>query len=79
VPIFFFLEIGTDLYAYKLNEENALNWLQQKVERLISNEAFKESLETSDQEEEAIKLEAAYTLANYLNIYWFKKLLTKLG
>lgn len=72
------IEIGSDLYVYKLNEEKALNWLAKKVERLISNSAFKETFETSEQDENTIKLEAAYTLANYLNMVWFKKLLNKL-
>lgn len=70
------LEIGSDLHAYKLNEKKALDWLEKKVERLMSNAAFKEGL---NEEDSALhKLEAVYTLANYLNKEWFKKLLERL-
>lgn len=64
---------------YKLNYEKTLDWLVKKVNQLISNEAFKKSFESTQQEAILIKLEAVYTLSNYLNKDWFNRLLTKLG
>ncbi|KAI8645680.1 ribonuclease H2, subunit B [Parasitella parasitica] len=71
-------EIASGLSVYKLNYEKALDWLVKKVNQLISNESFKTSFESTQQEALLIKLEAVYTLSNYLNKDWFSRLLTKL-
>ncbi|KAL0140318.1 ribonuclease H2, subunit B [Mucor lusitanicus] len=64
-------EIATDLFVYKLNHEKTLDWL-------VKSEAFKKSFESTNQEATLMKLEAVYTLSNYLNKDWFNRLLTKL-
>jgi hypothetical protein len=64
--------------VYKLNYEKTLDWLAKKVNQLILNESFKKSFESTQQEALLIKLEAVYTLSNYLNKDWFNRLLTKL-
>ncbi|KAL9549176.1 hypothetical protein MBANPS3_005337 [Mucor bainieri] len=72
-------EIATDLFVYKLNHEKTLSWLVKKVDQLMSNEAFKKSFESTNQEAAvSLKLEAVYTLSNYLNKDWFNRLLNKL-
>ncbi|KAK4521787.1 putative secondary metabolism biosynthetic enzyme [Mucor velutinosus] len=71
-------EIATDLSVYKLNHEKALDWLVKKMDQLMANEAFKKSFESTNQQAISIKLEAVYTLSNYLNKDWFNRLLTKL-
>lgn len=63
---------------YKLNEENALNWLVMKVDAIMSNENFKKLFEQVTKEQDLMKIEAVYTLSNYINQGWFNKLLTKL-
>ncbi|KAI7903285.1 Ydr279p protein family-domain-containing protein [Cokeromyces recurvatus] len=72
-------EIAPDLFIYKFNQELALNWLTKKVEQLILNTTFKKQFNTTQQDQDVIKLEAVYTLSNYLNRFWFEKLLTKLN
>lgn len=72
------LEIATELFVYKLSYEKTLDWLVKKVDRLMSNEAFRKSFESTKQEALLMKLEAVYTLSNYLNKDWFNRLLTKL-
>lgn len=63
---------------YKLNEENTLNWLVKKVDAIMSNEHFKKVFEKVTKEQDLMKIEAVYTLSNYINQGWFNKLLTKL-
>lgn len=72
------IEIASGLFVYKLNEENALNWLVKKVEAILSNGQFKQVFEMTTKEEELMKIEAVYTLSNYLSKNWFSKLLVKL-
>ncbi|KAI8088291.1 ribonuclease H2, subunit B [Thamnidium elegans] len=71
-------EITSNLFVYKLNEENALNWLVMKVDAIMSNENFKKLFEQVTKEQDLMKIEAVYTLSNYINQGWFNKLLTKL-
>ncbi|CEG77107.1 hypothetical protein RMATCC62417_11906 [Rhizopus microsporus] len=65
--------------VYRLNEDLVLNWLVKKVNRVLANDTFKRSFEQTGQTEEYMKLEAVYTIANYLSQAWFKKLLNKMG
>ncbi|CEP10447.1 hypothetical protein [Parasitella parasitica] len=67
-------EITLDLFVYKLNHEKALDWLVKKTNQLTSNESFKKSFESTQQEALLIKLEAVYTLSNYLNKDWIKEI-----
>lgn len=65
--------------VYRLNEDLVLNWLVKKVNRVLENDTFKRSFEQTGQTKEYMKLEAVYTIANYLSQAWFKKLLNKMG
>ncbi|KAI9251044.1 ribonuclease H2, subunit B [Sporodiniella umbellata] len=69
--------VGIDVY--RLNEDRALSWLEKKIERLLLNAHFQQHFDPTEQDQQRIKLEAAYTLASYLPHSWFKKLLKKLG
>jgi hypothetical protein len=66
------------LFVYRLNEDLALNWLEKKVNHLLLDPSFKSNFEKTKQEQDLAKLEAVYTLSNYLSKYWFEKLLTRL-
>ncbi|KAI9468507.1 MAG: Ydr279p protein family-domain-containing protein [Benjaminiella poitrasii] len=71
-------EIAPGLFVYKLNEKLALNWLTKKVDQLILNTTFTKRYEEIKQDQKFVKLEAVYILSNYLNRYWFTKLLNAL-
>ncbi|CAO3646757.1 unnamed protein product [Mucor hiemalis] len=71
-------EIASNLLVYKLNQDMVLQWLEKKVDLIASNEAFRKSFESAEKEESQLKLEAVYTLSNYLNKEWFSRLLVKL-
>lgn len=71
-------EIASNLLVYKLNQDMVLQWLEKKVDLIASNEAFQKSFESAEKEESQLKLEAVYTLSNYLNKEWFSRLLVKL-
>lgn len=71
-------EIATNLFVYKLNQELVLQWLSKKVDIIASNEAFKKSYGSDEKEEKELKLEAVYTLSNYLSKEWFVRLMDKL-
>ncbi|KAI8979070.1 ribonuclease H2, subunit B, partial [Mycotypha africana] len=70
-------EIAPAFFAYRLNEKSVLTWLEKKVDRLLNNPTFKAYF-TENEDENTVKLEAVYTLSNYLNRQWFEKLLDKL-
>lgn len=71
-------EIAPSLFVYKLNQEMVLQWLSKKVDIIASNEAFKKSYGGDEKEDNELKLEAVYTLSNYLNKEWFNRLMDKL-
>lgn len=65
--------------VYRLNNDLVLDWLVKKVDRLIVNASFVKTFKQTGLEQEHLKLDAVYTLANYLTNTWFTKLLDKLG
>ncbi|KAI8372235.1 ribonuclease H2, subunit B [Choanephora cucurbitarum] len=72
-------KVAPNLYAYKLNPQLVLTWLSKKVERVVSNPSFQASFAATEQDQQWIKLEAVYMIANYLNKEWFNKLLEHLN
>ncbi|KAI9354735.1 ribonuclease H2, subunit B [Pilaira anomala] len=71
-------EISSNQFVYKLNEENALNWLNKKIDIILSNTQFKSQFNEATKDQDLFKMEAVYTLSNYLSKDWFNRLLTKL-
>ncbi|KAI8888373.1 hypothetical protein K501DRAFT_144691, partial [Backusella circina FSU 941] len=74
-------EIAPELYVYRINEELVMEWLVKKVNILVNSPVFIKHVEKvkGEYKKDLIKLEAVYTLANYLSKKWFNKLLNKLN
>ncbi|KAG1142897.1 hypothetical protein G6F37_008223 [Rhizopus arrhizus] len=70
-------DVGIEVY--RLNNELVLNWLEKKVNRLLVNTSFIKMFEETGLDKEHLKLEAVYSIANYLTREWFIKLLNRLG